>query len=415
MEELYGNKGIDTPYEREQVDYHPQLKRTANNQNYTIDPAIILKIERAKDFTITSTLTDYDQLIADLDATMQLIAQRNQTDAFKVYLQHLTTGSLKDVMADEDAASGITGSGDTEIYTILYRMKASCQLRRDFVDGHYRTQITDRTDTNEIAAAEKQSIDTWLSLEKDFNSLSTQLIESYSDDEEEESDGGSTAAALEQELLSTEVSKKTLDTFHTTLADTSYVHRNRTLMFAGLLNTIRMIVQAPAVVMQSGMKEFILRAATISDPTAAKAHLMLTFADLKQEHTASKGQMVMIDDQKEQFVSRAQWMRQQIKTSSTHQMTTWLYNQSPGSAAFDAFAGMMVDSIQSNQTKYESSTTDMLKFYQQESIFYEKQLMMIQKKEQIRQFFSILEDLGEASTITADWVDEYVSAHGYDV
>jgi hypothetical protein len=413
LEDLYGKQGIDTPYEREKIEYRPELKPQKNRHDMRIDPKIIQKIERSRDFTIARTLMDYDQLIQEIEALMAIIEKRNQTEAFASYLQHLQAGSYKDIIDDEEAFSGIRGSGDMEIYTILYRMKKSCELRRSFVDEHFRTQITDRTDSKEITEAEYQSIDNWIDLEQQFIMLSDQLKSSFGheDDSEEYS---AAVAAIEKALLATEINKRHMESFHTTLADTAYVHRNRTVMFAGILNTIRMLVQAPQVVMPSGMKEFVLRLSTLSDLGSAKAHLMLSFADIKQTHQASKAQFVMIDDQMEQFVNRQQWFHQKVKTESTHSITTWLYNQTEGSPAFDSFASILVDSIQKNQEKYDSSVIDMLKFYQQESFFYEKQIMMIQKKEQIRQFFRIIEDLQDANAITAEWVDEYVSDHGYD-
>jgi hypothetical protein len=413
MEEIYGKQGIDTPYEREKVDYHPQLSYPEKEKYSRITPQVIQQIERSKDFTISQTLMDYDLLIEEIQNFLGVIDSRNSSDDFKTYKQDLISNKLPQIIEDENKLCGYDGSGDVEMYTILSRMKDSCVSRRDFIDRHFRIQLTNETDMQLIQDQEEQSIQNWLTAENDFIGLTDQIKQSY---QNYESDGSNPDVAyLEQALVNQETAKNTQASLHTTLADTAYIHRNRTGIFFDLVNQFKMIIYDPHVVMPADLKSFLLKMATLPDLSSAKAHLILSFREWKDQHNAMKGQYMMMDDHKEDYISQQQWFHQQVETKSNPPLKNWLYNQQDNNEAFNVFAEIMVNSIQSSQKKYESSLVDMAKFYQQEGVFYERQLLFIQKKEQIRQFLSILKDLEETKEITEKWADEYLTAKGYSV
>jgi hypothetical protein len=416
VEELYGGKGIDTPYEREKVEYQPHLEYPGNERYYRLDPQIIRKIERSKEFSLAQTLMDYDQLIDEFQALLDELEKRNDKPLFHEMIQALNNKKYQDAMKDEDQLSGPRDTSDAELYVICYRIKASCVRRRNFLDQHYRSQLTNETDMQLVQEAEQQSINDWVEAENEFIRLTDELKaahqEAYDDEELETSE---TVAYLEQAVYDQEVTKKNKEVFHTTIADTAYIHRNRTAIFFDLLNRIKMLVYTPQVVMPSDLKTFILKVASLNDTASAKAHLILAFRSFKEKQNAEKGQYMLLDDNKEDYISKLQWFHQQLESKAGTPLKNWLYNQTDDSEAFNVFADFLVGSLQDNNQKYNNSLTDLVKFYQQEGIYYEKQLFYIQKKEQIRRFLRILEDLEGVSVITEDWATEYLTANGYDV
>jgi hypothetical protein len=418
LDELYGKPGIDTPYEREKITYRPHVAMSDQDRFYRIHPSTILRIERSKDFTISRSLIDYDALAKEIEELMGVIKERHKGADLNQYQESLKNGAHKEVIAWEDKFSGHRGTPDIEIYTMLARMKASVESRRDFLDLHYRNQITSDRHVDQVKQREEQSIDEWIQMEIKFQEIEEQIHAMYQDhghDELYEEDSMRTQiAALEAELMSQDAAKKARSTFHTTLADTSYVHRNRYLMFKQVLEKAKQLVRTPQLILGDGVEELLTRLATLPDRPGAKSHLILSFREIKNNHTQLKGQFMMIDDQKEEFISKQQWFFQQLQVKSNQTLQDWLYNQDEnGASAFQSFAGLIVGSMKTTGEKYQGSNAEILRFYQHEAVFYDDQMGLIQKKEELRRFLKILEDLEEAGVVTVEWAQDYLKAQGY--
>lgn len=419
-EELYGKKGIDTPYERERIEYKPSVEYPEQDRYFTIPPKTELRIERARDFSITQSMFDYDTLTDQITELMQVIEARNQTGEFTIFKKNLETNQVKNALEEEDRSSHIRGTGDFEVYSVLYRMKSSVVSRRAFLDAHYRNQITSEKDIEKIAEKEDESIEQWVQLENEFLQAKSELNRLYNDDyhdDGEKSSGISDRIAyLEQFLTAKEQEKREKENLHSTLADAGYVHRNRYLFFNDIVDAIRPLVLFPQVVLKDHVKSFIQQLTQVKDLAPIKAHLILAYQSVKTQHNNAKGQMTMIDDTKEEFVSKQQWFFQQLKSKANQPLQNWFYNiEESSSTTFNLFADIVVGSIKDSQQKYDSSITDILRFYQNESSFYHEQVQLIQKKEEIRRFLRIIEDIEGLKEINENWTMEYLKANGYSV
>jgi len=419
MEDLYGQHGIDTEYERKKVAYRPNIYFPDKERYARINPSIVIKIERAKDFTISQSITDYDQLIRRIENLMSYIKEKNTSETFKAYFKAADAKESKAMEEIESQLSSYRGSPDAEIYTLLTRMKSSLEERVIFLDRYYRSQITDNTNLEDLPEIEAASIDEWAMLESKFIQIEDKINEVYnssSHEEEINTEIERQIHLLEQELAAIEMAKQTKEAFHTTLADTSYAHRNRYVMFSSIVDQMEELIKSPQNLIKGNLKDFIMQLSTLQDTAAAKSHLILSFRELKHQHAALKGQYMMIDDNKETFISKQQWMYQQMEVKTNQPLVNWLYNQSEDSIdAFHLFADILATSIQKTSEIYLNSNVELLRFYQQEAVFYEDQMSLIRKKEEIRRFLRIIEDLEEVGLITEDWAVEYLMTKGYAV
>ncbi len=413
-EKLFGNKGIDTNYEREIINYKPNLSVPKKDRFFRIDPSIVQKIIRAEDFTITKTLLQYDELIQQINDLLAILDNRNKTKDFMDYKKVLEIGKLKDIIVQENKLSDIRSTLDVESYTVLYRMKLSCEKQRAFLDQHYRNQITDTTDISLIEKKELEMIGEWVQAEHDFNDLvdnMDQLEEEMHDHDEEE--GSSETSYLEQEIYDQDILKQNKMMLHDSLADTSYVHTNRYYMFKEIINQFQFIIEDASIIMKSDMHEMIKQIASMTDREALIAHLIYAFSGLKKDMDTLKGQYSLSDDNKEAFIAKQQWFYQQLESKSSSSVKNWLYNQNDSSESMNALANILVGSLEKSTKKYNSSVVDMSRFYQQEVIFYNNLLTLIQKKQENRIFLRILEDLQEIKNISNEWITSYLSVNGY--
>ncbi|WDI05146.1 hypothetical protein PUW25_25395 (plasmid) [Paenibacillus urinalis] len=415
-EDIFGQRGIDTSYERNQVNYRPDLKMPKKDRFFRINPATVQKIIRSEDFTITSVLKGYSELVERMNVLMKMIEDRNQTPSFFEYKGILESGDQSRIIEQEDILCGPRASGDAEIYTILYRMKASCSMQFEFVDGHYRTQITGNAEVSAVEESEANMINQWIEAEQVFNRLTDEIQSAYSDEENHEEDiTNSTISSLERQIYDQDLTRQQMEALHVSLSDTSYVHRNRYAMYSQLLDQMQFLITNPAVVMKDDLKGMILQVAPLADKSSVAAYVLLSFRNIKDKLTSLKGQYALIDDQKESFVSKQQWFYQQLESKSGVGVKNWLYNQSDTNESMNALAEIIVGSLSQSKNQYDSSITDMTRFYQQEAIFYSQQYQLIQKKEEIRRFLRILEDLQEASNIDEEWAISYLETNGYAV
>ena len=421
FDKVYGSKGIDTLYEREAITYRPVIKYKKDQLAVLIREEIQQSIERSRTFMISNNLSDYDELIEEVDQMLKDIEERNPKDLISSLKSLLQGKKVNEVIAFEREHCGYRQTGDFELYTLLYNMKQSMQTRRDFLDERFRTQITDETELTEIEKAESSSIDEWEQLEAQVNQAYQELAKHGEDDDHYHPlDDDSLSFNIEHlnydELQTLEDKKRNKEIFHTSMADTSYIHRNRYFMFLEVIEKSKTIVYDANTLIDHNLKDFILSLSELGNLSAAKAHLILQFKSIKEKHEALKGRMMTIDDEKESFASEKQYMYQQLETKTIEPLKSWLYSQEEDiSGALDIFSGYMVNSMQNSRSTYESSIADMLNFYQSEASFYDEQITYMKNKEEIRKFYRILEDLGDVTNITSDWVEEYLKLNGYSV
>lgn len=421
FDKVYGSKGIDTLYEREAITYRPVIKYKKDQLAVLIREEIQQSIERSRTFMISNNLSDYDELIEEVDQMLKDIEERNPKDLISSLKSLLQGKKVNEVITFEREHCGYRQTGDFELYTLLYNMKQSMQTRRDFLDERFRAQITDETELTEIEKAESSSIDEWEQLEAQVNQAYQELAEHGEDDDHYHPlDDDSLSFNIEHlnydELQTLEDKKRNKEIFHTSMADTSYIHRNRYFMFLEVIEKSKTIVYDANTLIDHNLKDFILSLSELGNLSAAKAHLILQFKSIKEKHEALKGRMMTIDDEKESFASEKQYMYQQLETKTIEPLKSWLYSQEEDiSGALDIFSGYMVNSMQNSRSTYESSIADMLNFYQSEASFYDEQITYMKNKEEIRKFYRILEDLGDVTNITSDWVEEYLKLNGYSV
>lgn len=421
FDKVYGSKGIDTLYEREAITYRPVIKYKKDQLAVLIREEIQQSIERSRTFMISNNLSDYDELIEEVDQMLKDIEERNPKDLISSLKSLLQGKKVNEVIKFEREHCGYRQTGDFELYTLLYNMKQSMQTRRDFLDERFRAQITDETELTEIEKAESSSIDEWEQLEAQVNQAYQELAEHGEDDDHYHPlDDDSLSFNIEHlnydELQTLEDKKRNKEIFHTSMADTSYIHRNRYFMFLEVIEKSKTIVYDANTLIDHNLKDFILSLSELGNLSAAKAHLILQFKSIKEKHEALKGRMMTIDDEKESFASEKQYMYQQLETKTIEPLKSWLYSQEEDiSGALDIFSGYMVNSMQNSRSTYESSIADMLNFYQSEASFYDEQITYMKNKEEIRKFYRILEDLGDVTNITSDWVEEYLKLNGYSV
>lgn len=421
FDQLYGKKGIDTPYEREKITYRPDIHFSKDSLREIIRPETQQSIERARTFTISQNLQEYDELIAEVEQMMKDLQARNAKASMDRLNTMLAQKQFKEIMAFEKENSSYNQTGDYEMYAILYWMKDSMQTRRDFLDAQFRTQFTGETDIEKIQEAELQAINEWEQLE-------AQVIEGYKNlINYDEGDGHAHTHGIEDdsltpngayvtyEILNTlEQRKRNRELLHVSLADTSYVHRNRYFMFLEIVERAKILVYQSNRLIDKNLKEMILSLQGLTNFSAPKSHLLLQFKKIREKHDAIKGRMMTIDDEKETFGSEKQYLYQQLEVKTVEPLKRWLYDQEENvSGALDTFSSYLVKSMRETHATYEETLADMLNFYKSESDFYDQQIIFLKEKEEIRKFYSILEDLEDVGQIRGEWVDEYLRANGY--
>jgi hypothetical protein len=404
---IFGGQGIDTPYEREKIDYDPKLEWPVKESTYRITDEVMLSLERTRDFQMTRAVMDYNLLISQIEELLKAIENRNQNDKFRTYKVILETKSPIEVTNFERENSGHLDTGDFEIYTILFRMKASLSKRVDFLSTHFLKQIAEEDDVELVAQKEQESIADWEKTEIELGAI----YEDLAHDEEIRSDSNH---PLNKQLLILEHKKRELENLHVSLADTSYVHRNRFMMFFDVVQQAATLIHQPQELINQNLNFFMFQVNEMKNFAAIKTHLLLSFRQMKDKHHGLKGKYLLVDDNKEEFISEKQYMYQQIKNNANDPIRTWLYDQEEEiSGALDLFASLIVDSVERTHQQYDDSLADSLKFYKKEAIFYDQQISLLEKKEQIRLFFRIIEDLEDEKELSEEWVTEYLESNGY--
>ncbi len=419
IDNIYGGKGIDTLYEREKITYRPDIRYSKEKLSMIIRPEVQQSIERSRTFMISQSLSEYDELIQEVDQMLEDIKERNQNDLFVQFQNTLNEKKIKEIISFERNQSGYKQTGDFELYSILYFMKESMQVRRDFIDDRFRTQITDETEIEKIEEAEELSISDWEQLEAKVNEGYRFLAEHdedeiYAHPSENDSLTSHSDFITYEEIEQLEREKRRKELFHVSMADTSYIHRNRYFMFLGIVEKAKILVYQAELLISDNLKDLIMSLSDLGSLSSAKAHLVLQFRKIREKHEGLKGRMMTIDDEKENFGSEKQYMYQQLEIKTTEPLKEWLHSQEEEvSGALDKFSGYLVNSMKDAHDSYESSIADLLNFYQSEASFYEEQMDFLKNKEEIRRFYRIIEDLEEIGQIQNSWVDEYLKANGY--
>lgn len=399
---VYGNRGIDTQYEREKIKYRPHLIYPDRESKYPMSDEAIVQISRAIDFSIGEVIVNYNKLIEKITELLNTIEERNPDDDFAEYLSVLKKNELNKIIEAEKKHSDYYGAVDYEVYTILYFMRESIQKRVEFIDENYRTLITSRTEEDEILEDEMSSINEWIKTEYDLAEAYEKVMH-----EEEDHDIYAKIEALEEK-------RRELEQFHTSLSDIAYVHQNRYHFFETLIDIANTLVNHSNTLIGDSVDVFIENLLSLGSLKNLEVHLMLQFKEFRRKLDALKNQYLLIDDEKEQFASEKQNFYHKVMLEANNEIKNWLYDQVEGvSETFDLFASIIVDSLKETKKTYDETLADLLNFYQTEANFYERQLNLIQKKEEIRQFARIIEDLEDADSIDPEWIQKYLEDKGY--
>lgn len=418
FESLYGKQGIDTPYEREQFTYRPDLSYTKEYIRQILPQEIQQQIERSRTFKLSQVLMDYDELIKDIEQMLSDIEERNNPDKMRELKSLLKNKDYKELSTFEKENSNYNQTGDFEMYSMLFQLRETLVLRREFLDNRFRTQITNQTEIEDIQQAEDHLIDEWEQIEAKTLEGYQKLMEHEDEGDAIDDESGSTQIPFlnyeDLEVLERQKRKKEL--FHISLADISYVHRNRCLMLINLVENAKILVYRSNDLIKDQLKEFILSFNDLHDIQAVKIHLILAFRDIRKKHQGLKGQMMMIDNEKETIASEAQYTYQQLELETIEPIKEWLYNYSDLTGnSMNRFAKYMVSSLKNTKENYNYGLSDLLNLYRKELYFYSQKLDFLREKEEIRKFYRILEDLEGMEEIQPKWVDEYLKMNGYEI
>ncbi len=400
----YGEAGIDTSYERSLINYSPKLKFPEKTGSFDLSPEVVIQILRSEDFMVSKTILGYKDLINKIEEYMNIIKRRNNRSHFQSYLDVLKERSIEEVFKKEEEVSGYQGIPDYEIYTILYLMKESLEDQVDFIDERYRVQFTGRSEDQEIVEDEIKSINEWIAIEYD-------LMEAY----EEVSHADEKIEEISVRIEELERKRREIDNLHTSLADISYVHKNRIVAFTEILEDMEVLVLNKERVAGEGVRRLLDSLALTESLTDIKLHLIMSFKDYRVKHESLKQQYLMVDSQKEKYISEKQYFYQNIVVDVNDKTKNWLYDQEEGSSqSLDIFASILVNSVSDTKKDYEVILSELLNYYQTESAFYGEQILLILKKQEIRQFIEIIDDLEEAGVVTEEWIDKYLIDRGYE-
>jgi len=401
--ELFGKKGIDTEYEREFFETPPHLEFHARILNAPLFPDVKQNIVRAKDFTVSKSIMDYQSLIDRIQKLLDILQDRNLSNEFQVLLGLLSNEPppMNDIIQHEEQYNTIAqDNGDLELYTILFRVKNTLNKRVNFIMDYLKNQFSSADEVKKIEEDELVSIQKWFEKEVQLSNFYHEMAH-----DEDATDG---------EVKNIEKEAKKLEGMHTTLADISYVDRNRYLMLEEVVNMGEAIVLYPENFIKKDLHMLLDQLAKFPDLRIFKSHLLFSFKQVKDEHKKIKHQFVLMDEAKELFISEKQYFYQKFKSNTSYELREWLYTQQEEfSEALDKFAGYMVESIKNVEDYFSKTLTDLIKYYRQEAIFYYKQMELLRKKEEIRRFYKIIEDLRDIGQIDADWIDRYLEVNGY--
>ncbi|HDX9713158.1 hypothetical protein PDL03_19185 [Bacillus cereus] len=418
-EELYGSKGIDTNYEREKIEYRPSIGYTKEMAIQNLQPQVKGIIERSRKFTVSQSLLDYDELINEVNVILKDIKERNDNQLIDKLTENLKQRRVKEAALLEKEYCGYKQKGDLELYSLLFNIKESITSQREFIDSRFRVQFTNESDLEKIEKAELKSIEEWEFLEAQVLEGYSILAEAHEDDEEPIMDENlfPNIRELNYEVLTKmEQIKRKQEMFHITLADTSYIHKNRYFMILNVIEKAKILVYDSKSLIDKNLKAFILSIKEFGDLSIVKSHLVLNFNDIQDQHLSIKGRMISLDVEKEIFASEKHYLHQQLEVKTTEPLKNWLFNQEEQmSGSMDLFATYMINSIDNVKKTYESNIADILNFYKSESDFYEKQTNLLRNKEEIRRFYRILEDLEGVQEIQGPWIEEYLRAEGYSI
>lgn len=403
LEEWYGQSGIDTEYERYLIKYRPNLIYPEREAKYPLHPDVILQISRSQDFLISRAILDYRTLAERIRELLEIIENRQHNSIFETYLTHLHNKEMDHVFEIEKEYSGYHGQLDFEIYTMLYQMLLSIEEQEKFLDEHFRTQVTNETEDEEMFKAELEAINEWIKIEYDISEKYDELTH------------GLDNTRIEAEIEILEKERRKSDLLHTSMADTAYVHRNRFIMFSDIVDDAEELIKTPQARIDGNMTYLLYQLNDMPNKAALRSQLILQFKDYKMKHQALKQQHLMLDEQKEIFASERNYMYQQLVVKANDDIKSWLYDQPDDSGkSLELFATYLTDAIEDSKRKYEETLADLLNFYQNESSFYGRQILLLQKKEEIRQFLRIIEDLEEIGDVSDEWISEYLQVQGYE-
>lgn len=408
QDSLFGGKGIDTKYERSLIYYRPLLSYLREYQPLMPEVEVNQDIERAERFPVYQIVYDYNELLDEIENMFILIRNKVAKEKIDEIEMHFKNKSYNKIFDFENSVENINQYNYLEYYTMGLFIKESIQFRLDEVIDKYVKQYTDEVDPEKIKEAEEVSIEEWKQLEQKSMSIEEDyekgLISVSSSDEYAYDD---VLAELVNDL---ETMKQDKYDLHTTLADLGYIHRNRYFMMLHIIDSLYSLVESIQSLVPNDIENLIYAFdKNKSKLNSIKAHLLIQYKNAKEQHSLAKGQYTNYVSKKETLANDKQYFYQQVVNNTKNDLMDFVYaNINDESDSVQMMNEIIVGSMVESNDNYNNVLAEIFNFYKEEANFYQEMLLKIQAKEKIKVLYRIIEDIGEVSVLTKEWIANYV-------
>lgn len=401
---IYGNKGIDTSYERDLFERRVRLEYPEKSGNTWLPSSNEESIQRAREFSITNVINGYENLLERIQTMIRVIQMRNKDNfTFDKFQSELSINGYKsEAIKIENKNSDIRGSIDYELYGLLIRLYNSVSMQIDFQYDNYASQFIDNRSLEDLSLAENNSISLLASLESSL----------YGGYYEESHENVEKTEILDMESQEKQI--RSLSLLHLTNGDVSFSHLNRQSDLEIIISLLEDLTYYSNELLGENVENLIMSVFSMENKEALKTQILVKFSSVRMEHEGNKGKYKGVADSVEKFASEATYIQKKIKEVSTEDTMQWLYTKDEEeSEAFDGLAEILVGGITESEKTYEISNGSMTNLYKTESNYFASQIQYIQDKEKMRLYFRIIEDLEGKSTIDSEWIEGYLSINGY--
>lgn len=375
MTDWFGQDGIDTPYERSFFVYRPVLSYPEHIHTDVFSQETMLRMKRAEAFSIQKSADHYKTLIQQVNDWILLAEERLDPVMIKQYEQWLNELQMQNMYQHEYDHEQINQLNTWEQYGFAIRLR--------HLLAHTLNRLT--SDYQPSATEEQRIRRDWQMAESDFFHLSQNVKKEYRKDDH----SISTTHALEQQIDQAQWAKDYLEIQQTAKGDVGYVHYNRYAMIQTIWDDFMQLLSMKKT--NNYYQDALELMQTHPSTNEIIAHLKMRFIQAKQEMILLKKQMIMTDPSKEYALHQKQWVHFQMHHQAQLNSVNWLYNlEEPEDDASKWLVDELTNSLFSVSNGFQQSNADLLRFYQQQVIGLQKQLMLMQKKEQFRAFLRII-------------------------
>jgi hypothetical protein len=396
----FGGKGIDTFYERELLTYVPEIKKPTIEMMNKIEMNTRNLMDRSKEFSMQSVISEYEQLLKTCDNLMKKIEKHKKGEVnFESFMRTCKEGKEKERIEKEESFSKYKDDDQFELYGVLSKLtKAMEECKRKLQSG-YEYAIKN----------EKKIIDNWVKAEIDFLFFSEREKEKMNDHTHEDSAHGHEEDEGEEEyyfdeeeeynqakIILAEEERDKLSSYSIKTADVSFVQKNRLKMYEKIIANIQKKLSDQRKIIPGDMEIIEQLLGSKHKKEDLIANMIFAFSKKKEEALDVKKQLMLLNPEKEDVFLKRQNQYYDMVNKNKRESVDWLYSQSAEEdEGFSLFADILADSIEEASDFFEETNAQLLGFYKNESILYDRLLFLIEKKEQIREFIRILEKLKE--------------------